>query len=177
MVGGLFHQLDPQAFTARQLPQGNPQVGATERLQPLQQAAQIRGAAAAFQPQPFVQAPQPSPAGVELEHRLLQLLGLAHHIGHQTQHIKALGLLHRLLQVDRFMLEGPHGQAGFGGLGEPTGREGHILDPFQFRFLAQHPAQVLLLGFRQPRQFAHQGGHHLGGQQVLLGTFADFVWQ
>ena len=60
-----------------------------------------------------MQTAQAAPAGVQLQHGLLQLLGLAHHIGHQAEHVEAGGLLHRLFQIDALVLQRPHGHPGF----------------------------------------------------------------
>ena len=124
-----------------------------------------------------MQPAEAPPAGVQLQYSLLQLLGLTHHIGHQAEHVKAGGLLHRLFQIDALVLQGPHSHAGFGGLAEPAGRGGDVLDAIKLRLLLQHPPQVVLLGFGQTGQLPHQGSHGLGRQQVLLGALANLIGQ
>ena len=114
---------------------------------------------------------------MQLQHSLLQLLRLAHHIGHQPEHVQAGGFLHRLFQIDALVLKRPHGHARFRRLAEPTGCGCDVLNAIELGLLLQHPAQVLLLGFRQPRQFPHQWGHGLRGKQILLRALANLIGQ
>jgi hypothetical protein len=88
-----------------------------------------------------------------------------------------MGLLHGLLEVQLTLLKRPHRQARLGGLAQPAGGAGHVLDPIQLRLLAQHPAQVVLLLLRQLGQLLHQRGHRPRRQQVLGGALADFLGQ
>ena len=161
----------------RQLPQGHPQGAAAERLQGSEQFAQVGRAAAALHPEALLQAPEPPPAGVQLQHGTLQGLGLAHRIGQQAQGIESLSLLQRLIEIQVPLLKSPHRQSCLRRLAQPAGRTGHLLDSLQLRLLAQHPAQVLLLIFRQLGQLLDQGSHSPRWQEIVSCALADLLGQ